>query len=214
MDYRIVPVGHSNISKARALVNMVFPHQSPAERISLRLYALKGRWAYRFLSWVLGADLLAFWIAVDESGEALGISGLYRLRKDRHEAVWLGWYAVHPSARGKGVGGALLRYAVQAARDTGAAYLRLYTSDSRLIEGSEDAQGVYEKYGLKVKSVKVVYGGLLINHDGVTVLKANKIIREMPLRQEGRCTAGRIKDPTSAKGHADVGPVVSKAKRA
>ncbi|WP_158269681.1 GNAT family N-acetyltransferase [Desulfonatronum sp. SC1] len=182
MKYRIVPVDHSNISKARALVDTVFPHQSPAERISLRLYTLKSGWTYRFLSWVFGADLLAFWIAVDESGEALGISGLYRLRKDGHEAVWLGWYAVHPSARGKGVGGALLRHAIQAARYTGGKYLRLYTSDSELIEGSGDAQGVYEKYGLKVKSVKAVYGGLLINRDGVKVLKANKIIREMPLR--------------------------------
>lgn len=182
MSYRIVPVDYSNVSKARALVDTVFPHQSPAERISLGLYALKGGWAYRFLSWVMGADLLIFWIAQDQSGEALGISGLYRLRKDRREAVWLGWYTVHPSARGKGVGGTLLRHAIQAARDTGVKYLRLYTSDSEHIEGSGDAQGVYEKYGLKVKSVKDVYGGLLINRDGVKVLKTNKIIREMPLR--------------------------------
>ena len=181
MRYSIVSVDPGNVSKAKKLVDTVFVSQSPAERISLRLFALKGRWAYRALSWVIGVDLLSFWIAVDETNEAIGISGLYSLRKDRTEAVWLGWYAVHPSARGQGVGGALLRHAIQEARSTGAAYLRIYTSDSELIDGSGDAQAVYEKYGLKVKSVKKAFGGLIINHEGVKLLMARKIIRQMAL---------------------------------
>lgn len=181
MSHSIVSVDHSNVSKAQKLVDTVFVYQSPAERISLRLFALKGRWVYRVLSWVLGVDLLSFWIAVDGNNDAVGISGLYSLRKDRTEAVWLGWYAVHPSARGQGVGGALLRHAIQEARATGAAYLRLYTSDSEFIDGSGDAQAVYEKYGLKVKKVKNMFGGLIINRKGIKLLTARKIIRQMSL---------------------------------
>ncbi len=181
MRYSIVSVDHNNVSKAKKLVDTVFVCQSPAERISLRLFALKGRRVYRVLSWVFGVDLLCFWMAVDENNQAVGISGLYSSRKDRTEAVWLGWYAVHPSARGQGVGGALLRHAIQEARATGAAYLRLYTSASELIDGSGDAQAVYEKYGLKVKNVKKEFGGLIINHKGIKLLMARKIIRQMSL---------------------------------
>lgn len=182
MDYRIVSVDHTNISKARKLVDTVFVYQSLTERISLRLFALKGRWLYRLVSWVFGADLLAFWIALDANDAAVGISGLYRLRKDQREAVWLGWYAVHPAARGKGIGGALLRHAIQEARATGVAYLRLYTSDTDYIDGSGDAQVVYEKHGLHVISTQNVFGGLLIHRDGVKLLKEKKIIRELPLQ--------------------------------
>lgn len=178
---RIVSVDHSNVSKAKRLVDTIFVYQSPAERISLRLFERKGRWVYRVLSWVFGVELLSFWIAVDEKDEAVGISGLYSLRRDRTEAVWLGWYAVHPLARGQGVGGALLRHAIHEARATGAGYLRLYTSDSDLIDGSGDAQAVYEKFGLKVKRVQNEFGGLIINHKGIKLLITRKIIRQMSL---------------------------------
>jgi GNAT superfamily N-acetyltransferase len=178
----LITVDHTSLPKARDLVNQIFPHQSPLERISLWLFGKRGTCIYRILSAIAGADLLVFWLAEDAQGQALGISGLYCTRKDREEALWLGWYGVHPDARGRGVGGMLLRHAIAEAEAKGANYLRLYTAESEYIEGSDDAQTVYEKYGLKVKARKRIPGGFTISKEGIRIVWGEKIIRELRLR--------------------------------
>lgn len=77
----------------------------------------------------------------------LGTVGLYSLRKDSGKAVWLNWYCVSPQARGQGVGGRLLDFVIDRARESGARFLRLYTSDHSLMAKAQDS---YESRGLRV----------------------------------------------------------------
>lgn len=174
----IVSLDKEMVPQAKELVDSVFIGQTLMERVSLRLYSRKGGLGYRIFSLLSGVDLLDFWVVISDDGSISGISGLYSLRKDRHEALWLGWYVVRPSQRGKGLGTALLKKAIQEARFRNARFLRLYTSDSDLIDGGQDAQVMYERHGFRIKSQKQIIGGLLIDEDGPRLMRVNKLIRE------------------------------------
>lgn len=102
---------------------------------------------YRKAATLLGYRNIRYWVARDERGKVLGITGLYSERKDQKKAKWLGWHCVAPEARGQGVGEQLLNRAIAEARQAGAEVLRLYTST----HGNEAAaQLLYKKKGLKV----------------------------------------------------------------
>lgn len=174
LEKRMVP-------RAKELVDEVFPGQTLMERLSFHLFLRKGRLSYRLFSWLSGVDLLDFWIVKGDDGSVSGISGLYSLRKDRHEALWLGWFAVRPSSRGTGLGTALLNKAIDEAKMRGAGFLRLYTTDSDLIEGGKEAQRMYERHGLMVKSQKRIVGGVVIDEEGPRLIRVNKMIRERAL---------------------------------
>jgi GNAT superfamily N-acetyltransferase len=87
------------------------------------------------------ADLGDFWVALGEDEAVVGTIGLYRNRKDAHEAVWLSWFTVAPDERGQGLGGRLLDFAIERARASGVSYLRLYTGTDPIMA---KAQQVYE----------------------------------------------------------------------
>ena len=93
------------------------------------------------------AALLDHWVAVNEHGDILGTIGLYTYKKDAHEAVWMTWFCVSPSARGQGLGKKLIAHAAEQARAFGVPYFRLYTSTD---ENEAAAQIVYEKNGFKL----------------------------------------------------------------
>lgn len=86
----------------------------------------------------------AIFLAHDTDGQALGFTQLYPgFSSVRLRPVWLlNDLYVHPHARGRGAGVALLDAARGHARATAATYLILET-------GAENtyAQGVYERYG-------------------------------------------------------------------
>lgn len=182
-DHIIQTLSKDRIPDAKALVDLVFPYQNPGERSSFHILSGDANLRQKLLFAIPGIRLHEFWVAVSPAGEIDGISGLYSLRKDRHEALWLSWFAVRPEARGQGLGGALLKKAIEEARARDAEYLRLYTSDSDLVEGGDVAQEVYERHGLAVKSSKRMVGGFTISkEDGLNVIRANKIIRELKLK--------------------------------
>jgi len=141
----IVPFDALKRRQATALVDRVFPSQSPIERLGLRLFQTRWQWLLR----LCGIVDARFWLA-SERETVLGIVGLYEHRSNRHEALWLGWFAVAPEARGKGVGGRLLRHAINEARASGRRSLRLYTSTD---PNEEAAQAVYERHGFRITSV-------------------------------------------------------------
>jgi len=89
---------------------------------------------------------LEYFIAVDESGEVLGTTGLYALEEDKQEAYWLGWYCVDPKYRGRGIGGKLLDFTIEEAKNRGKKILRLYTSPS---DDEKTAQIIYDSRGFK-----------------------------------------------------------------
>jgi len=93
------------------------------------------------------SELRDQWVALDDDGRVLGTTGLYRYRKDAHEAVWLSWFCVAPESRRAGVGGQMLDFTIERARATGATFLRLYTSD---VSNEAAAQRLYESRGLNI----------------------------------------------------------------
>lgn len=182
-DHVIEQLSKERIPEAKALVDLVFPHQNPGERASFPMISGEAKLHQRLLFAIPGIRLLDFWVAISPDDEVHGIVGLYSMRKDRSDALWLGWFAVHPEARGKGLGGTLLRKAIEEARERDVKYLRLYTSDTDLIQGGDVAQEVYERYGLVEKSRKHVVGGVSITKEkGLEVIRFNNIIRELKLQ--------------------------------
>jgi GNAT superfamily N-acetyltransferase len=149
----IVPLTQELIPSAQRLVDRVFPHQSLSEQWSLWAYEHKRSLLIRLGLPLFGVkDLTAFWGAVEAgSTEVIAITGLYSCFKDADEAVWLGWFCVAPQRRGAGIGGMMLDFAIERARETGKGYLRLYTSDS---PDQAVAQQLYEKKGFALVKVR------------------------------------------------------------
>jgi ribosomal protein S18 acetylase RimI-like enzyme len=85
-------------------------------------------------------------------GEVVGTIGLFRTLEDFREALHLGWFAVAPEARRSGIGSRLLLHAIEEARASGVAFLRLETSDA----GDESlAQPLYDACGFRVTRTRV-----------------------------------------------------------
>ncbi|MFA7342100.1 MAG: GNAT family N-acetyltransferase [Candidatus Methanomethylophilaceae archaeon] len=179
-DYRLEAMDESTAGQAKELVDLIFPQQTPAERMSFRVWSWRDRPLLSRFGRVFGVhELRDFWVALDDDDRVKGITGLYVMRKDRHEALWLGWYCVHPDERGKGLGGTLLRKAVDEARSRGVRYLRLYTSDH---PSMERAQQVYEKEGFRIIEEKRLPAGFLIHRPlRFEVIYFHKIVREKTL---------------------------------
>ncbi len=57
-----------------------------------------------------------------------GIIGLYTTEDDYKKAVWISWFCVGKTHRGKGVGKKLLEFVIGKARQEGHRYVRLFTS--------------------------------------------------------------------------------------
>ena len=100
----------------------------------------------RILLRTYGVIDLEYYITKSEDDKVVGITGLYSRRKDSNEALWLGWFAVHPNYRKKGIGNKLLQFSIDEAKKRGKKYLRLYTSTAK---SEQDSHNLYEKVGFK-----------------------------------------------------------------
>jgi len=152
-----------------------------------RVFPLEGHifsWAYttsedsalrKIGLWVFGvSEIKAIWAALDDNGKVAGTIGLLRRRRDSDEAFWLMYFCVAPEARGAGIGSSLLDLAIERARQSGAAFLRLNTSDT---SGEVDAQRLYESRGLHVYKAR-------------NLILFNVLYREKPLQNGERVAEG------------------------
>jgi GNAT superfamily N-acetyltransferase len=147
-NLKIAAITEDTVGAAQALVNRVFPLQSPAESSFYWTHTHRHSYGGKLVMWLSGiAEFTALWVAIDDHNQVIGTTGLYRYRKDANEAVWLAWFCVAPEARGAGIGGRLLDFTIEQARATGAMYLRLYTSD---VPNEAAAQHLYESRGLQI----------------------------------------------------------------
>jgi GNAT superfamily N-acetyltransferase len=145
---QVKAVDAGTLPGAKALVDRVFPHQTPAERLFFWVWPRRmTKLGRALLALARVAELTEVWVAVDDDGAVLGTTGLYRYRKDADEAFWLTWFCVAPESRGAGVGAQLLDFSIAQARQRGAHFLRLYTSDD---PNEAVAQNLYESRGLQV----------------------------------------------------------------
>lgn len=153
---QIQPLSQTTISSAIQLTNIVFPHQNLLEKASFafRLSLMSG-WLPKLLLRVMSIDEARYWVALSEDVDTLGVTGLYKYIKDEDNSLWLGWTCVAPTARGKGVGGMLLDFAIAKASNEGKKFLRLYTSND---PNESAAQHLYERRGLRVVGVQKLQG--------------------------------------------------------
>jgi len=84
-----------------------------------------------------------YWIAVEKRTNVIGITGLYNDSHDK-DTVWLGWFGVHPAYRNRGVGSALLEFAIKEACRRGFGILKLYTSSDK---NEKNAHKLYGRFG-------------------------------------------------------------------
>jgi len=158
---RIEPLSKKTLESAERLARAVFPEQLPDEDTDFWLPAsLDG--SYRKASPWPDCIWVKYWVAV-EKGKVIGITGLYKTKKDWREAYWLSWFMVDPEYRGRGIGSRLVDMMIMKARADGKKFLRLYTSPLDPVQRA--AQKLYAKKGFhktgseywKGKKYKVAY---------------------------------------------------------
>jgi len=85
---------------------------------------------------------IRYWVAI-ENGVVTGVTGFYN-EIPTPEAIWVGWFCVHPDHRKQGLGTDLLRFTIQRAKDEGYECLKLFTSD---LDDERAAHHLYERFG-------------------------------------------------------------------
>lgn len=138
---KIIPLSKKYYKKASKLVNSVFLDEdySPSKELkaSLSKKNLK-KFQKHYYNELLN---LKYYIAVDAYNSVLGVIGLYTLKNDSKDNIWLGWYCVSPEHRGNKIGKKLLEFAIEEAKRQGKNYLSLYTSTD---DNEALAQKIYD----------------------------------------------------------------------
>lgn len=134
------------LKQAVNLINQVFPDEeevSPEDELSASLDPEK------YKEFLLKNQILElkYWVAIDDSKKVIGTTGLCCCEEDRDEAIWVGWFCIHPDLRKKGVGTKLLQFSIKEARKRGKKFLRLDTSTD---PNELNARRLYEKHGFRL----------------------------------------------------------------
>lgn len=143
----IKPLSKQTLTAAIDLADKVFQYQRWWEKASwaFQLSLMHGYFP-KLLLGLLGISWCRYWAAVNSQADVLGITGLYT-RSGNSETYWLGWTCVNPEARGQGIGAKLVDFAVSQAKNSGANYLKLYTSD---LPDYAIARQLYERRGFEL----------------------------------------------------------------
>lgn len=148
----IVPLSNENIEETIALANSIFPHDvasnnPPEAGLRKSLESVLGQKSWRSSTKGKEFSRLNYWVMLDdETKRVVGFTGLYAFADAPHE-VWLGWFGLDASTRGKGLGRELLEWTMNTAREEGYTLFKLYTTTDPL---ETAAQKLYDSCGLKV----------------------------------------------------------------
>lgn len=89
--------------------------------------------------------ITAHFVIIDpEENRPVGVSGYYLDDLEARGLYWLGWTYVNPFFRGRGLGGKLMRFVLEAVREAGGRKIYLSTSS---LESYATAVGFYERHG-------------------------------------------------------------------
>lgn len=118
------PLSEKYLEAAVKMVNEVFPEDAeaiwnPEKSLPLSL---------RPQSEPKEDVFVDYWILLNERDEVIGVTGMYRLKDDPKDVVWLGWYCLRNDQRGKCFGKELLEWTVSKAKERGFRKMKLYTS--------------------------------------------------------------------------------------
>lgn len=94
-------------------------------------------------------DVMANFVLIDpEEQRPVAVAGYYIEDLEARGVYWLGWTYVNPFFRGRGYGGALMEFVLQALQSIGARKCFLTTSN---LPKYETAVGFYKRYGFVVE---------------------------------------------------------------
>ncbi len=138
-----IPLTEKYLNAAIKMVDEVFPQDieaiwNPEKSLPLSL---------RPQSELKEDVFVDYWIVLNDNNEIIGVTGMYRLKDDSEDVVWLGWYCIRADQRGKGLGRELLTWTTNKAIERGFKKMRLYTSTD---PNEAVAQILYEKEGFKI----------------------------------------------------------------
>ena len=146
----------NTLHKATVLRDEIFPELGKTDKATL--HASLDKENYQSIYEDGDINLLDYWIYLDIQNDVVGIVGLYTQNSDTNDKVWLGWYGVKPSYRGKKIGSKLLDFATQKASEEGYKELHLYTTNDAV---HQDAIALYLRRGFvkykKDKELKTIY---------------------------------------------------------
>ncbi|MDP2693057.1 MAG: GNAT family N-acetyltransferase [bacterium] len=151
---QIEKLSKKNLKQASELADKIFYYEEikPSESFESSLNEKK----FEELSKKTGIPLteLKYWVAKDQNTKKIvGTTGLYIDKRDKKEAVWLGWYCVDEKYRGKGIGQKLLKHIIKKTKRRRNIFLRLYTSTR---PSEITAKIIYDKFGFKIMKEKEV----------------------------------------------------------
>ncbi|BAZ08823.1 hypothetical protein NIES4071_06290 [Calothrix sp. NIES-4071] len=143
----IKPLSKQTLTAAIKLADEVFQYQRWWTKASwaFQLSLMHGYFP-KLLFRLKGISWCRYWVAVDSQANVLGITGLYTKSEDS-KTYWLGWTCVKPEARGERIGSKLVDFAISQAQNSGANYLKLWTSDRRVYA---IARQLYERRGFSL----------------------------------------------------------------
>jgi ribosomal protein S18 acetylase RimI-like enzyme len=115
---------------------------------------------------------IKYFISKDPETQVVqAVLGLYKSKEDHKEALWITSLVVNESARGLGLGRALITFAEDYALTHQVSYLRLYTSDEPYMES---AQALYDKMGYVItETIPQSFNSIETGH--MTYLRQKKI---------------------------------------
>lgn len=146
---KIEPLDRDNIDAALKLVNTEFPPEEQGSEVADSGF-IASLDPEKNKDWLEMAEIrkdIRYWVA-EVYDKVVGTTGLYSYdRPDEKDAAWIGWTAVDPEVRGKGIGSALYEKVIAEAIAAGKKYLRVYVSD---YPAELEANRKYEKLGFKV----------------------------------------------------------------
>lgn len=150
----IIKLNESLLTKTITLRDEIFKGLTKIEKETLTASL------YPDVKWYKKAEIeqLNYWVSIDEDENVIGIIGLYTEVGDKPSNVWLGWYGIKKSYRGKHLGSKLLDFITNIAKEQGFKELHLYTTSYK---ENEDAVKLYERRGFTLykeeKKSKTLY---------------------------------------------------------
>lgn len=144
MKINIIKLNHKYLEQTINLLNQIFPEQDEEENVDTCFRASLDPNKYQDIlnKWQIAK--LEYFLAIDKE-EVVGTSGIYEMMNDQKSA-WVGWTAVHPEYRQKGIGKNLMHNILFEAKKRGYHKIKLHTVD---IDSQKNAHRLYESVGFK-----------------------------------------------------------------
>jgi GNAT superfamily N-acetyltransferase len=142
-ETRIVNVSIKNLFQFLITVRNVFYYVTPFEGKKYIFLSIFPIFMQKIFHYFSSVDYAKYYILVDSQNKIIGTTGLYHIKKDPRDILWLGWFCVMPEKRKLGFGKELIEFTITEAVRYNANKIKLFTSDHK---EEQNAQYFYEKY--------------------------------------------------------------------